>query len=212
MNIVMLGAPGSGKGTQATRLSARFNIPHISSGDIFRKNIMEKTPVGLEAKSYIDKGNLVPDDITVKIIKERLTQGDCKDGFILDGFPRTIVQAAALERIVKIDLVVSIDIGAEKLIERLRGRRVCPNCNESYHTDYLGGKTTCAKCGAALVIRSDDDEQTVHERIAVYQKQTAPLKGYYEDKGTLFSVVSEGGIDAVQAIIAAKIARLKEND
>lgn len=211
MNIVMLGAPGAGKGTQATRLSARFNIPHISTGDIFRKNIKEQTPVGLEAKSYIDNGNLVPDDVTIRIVEARLKQIDCKDGFILDGFPRTQVQAEALEKIAKIDLVVSIEIAAEKLIERLRGRRVCPNCNESYHVEYLEGKNTCAKCGTVLTIRDDDEEQTVHERLAVYQRQTSPLKEYYEDKKILFSVISEGGIEAVQSKIVSKVAEIKDN-
>jgi len=198
MNIIMLGAPGAGKGTQAVRLSEKYKIPHISTGDIFRKNIKEQTPIGLVAKSYIDKGQLVPDEVTVNIVKQRLEEKDCKNGYILDGFPRTVYQAEELDKITNIDKVVNIDIELTKLIKRLTGRRVCSVCGESFHIDFLNGETTCNKCGGILIQRKDDSEETINNRINVYSKQTLPLIKFYKRQGKLLNIVSEGGIDAVQ--------------
>ena len=145
MNVILLGAPGAGKGTQATRISSRYNLPHISTGDIFRANIKNQTEIGVLAKSYIDKGQLVPDEVTCKIVETRLTEKDCENGYLLDGFPRTIAQAEELEKFNKIDCVINIDIDFSYLMERLCGRRVCKDCGESYHVSKLNGKTDCAK-------------------------------------------------------------------
>jgi adenylate kinase len=191
MNIILLGAPGAGKGTQATKIADRYALPHISTGDIFRENIKNQTEIGLLAKSFIDKGQLVPDEVTCKIVEERISRADCKDGYMLDGFPRTIAQAEALEKITKIDLVINIDVDFSLLMERLCGRRVCKNCGESYHVSRLDGATTCARCGGELYQRKDDNPETVQKRLNVYNAQTAPLIDYYKTKGLLFNVVSD---------------------
>ena len=205
MNIILLGAPGAGKGTQAVRLAERYSIPHISTGDIFRSNIKEKTPIGLVAKSYIDKGQLVPDEVTIQIVRERLAKDDCKNGYLLDGFPRTVAQAEALDGVSEVDAVVNIDVPLEKLLNRITGRRVCSVCGESYHIDYLGGKRVCSKCNGELIQRADDNEQTVKSRLEVYTKQTAPLVEYYSGKGVLVTVDGDGGIDAEFEEITAKL-------
>ena len=166
MNIILLGAPGAGKGTQAAYLVNKYNLPHISTGDIFRSNIKERTEIGLIAKSFIDKGQLVPDDVTVKIVQLRLQEKDCENGFLLDGFPRTIYQAEALSKITDIDYVIDIEIPFERLLHRLTGRRVCPVCKASYHVDFLAGNEVC-ECGAKLIHRDDDTEETVSKRINV---------------------------------------------
>ncbi len=188
MNIVLLGAPGAGKGTQASLIAEQYQIPHISTGDIFRKNIKEQTPIGVVAKSYIDKGDLVPDDVTVEIVKNRLEEDDCKNGFILDGFPRNVYQAEALLKIAELDVVLDVDVPLEDLMARLTGRRVCSGCGESYHVSTLGGRNTCAKCGENLYQRADDNEQTVSERLEVYRENTQPLIDYYKSKKLLKSV------------------------
>lgn len=205
MNIVLLGAPGAGKGTQAVRLAERYNIPHISTGDIFRYNIKNETPIGKVAKSYIDKGQLVPDEVTVQIVKERLEQDDCKNGYLLDGFPRTVAQAQELDKISEVDAVANIDVPFGKLMRRITGRRLCALCGSSYHIDGLAGKTTCQKCGGELVQRADDNEQTVKNRLDVYTAQTQPLIGYYEEKGKLVTVDGDGEIDAVFNLIIARL-------
>ncbi len=197
MNIILLGAPGAGKGTQAVRLAARYKIPHISTGDIFRYNIKNQTPVGMLAKSYIDKGQLVPDEVTVRIVRERLEMDDCKNGYLLDGFPRTVEQAKALDGFSAIDAVVNVDVPLGKLMKRITGRRVCGKCGESHHVDYLGGKNVCAKCGGELIQRADDNEETVGKRLDVYVSQTAPLAAYYEKKGVLLTVDGDGEIEEV---------------
>ena len=188
MKIVLLGAPGAGKGTQAFEISKKYGLPHISTGDIFRKNIKEQTPIGVVAKSYIDKGNLVPDDVTIEIVKNRLEEEDCKKGFILDGFPRNLYQAEALAEFAKIDAVLDIDVPIDCLTVRLIGRRICSGCGESYHVSTLGGRTTCAKCGEKLYQRADDNEETVTGRLSVYRNQTQPLIDYYSVKGLLKKV------------------------
>ena len=205
MKVILLGAPGAGKGTQAVRLAKRYNIPHISTGDIFRSNIKERTPIGIVAKSYIDKGQLVPDEVTIQIVKERLEKDDCKNGYLLDGFPRTVSQAEALDGFSEIDSVVNIDVPLHKLMRRITGRRVCGKCGESYHIDYLDGSTSCRKCDGELIQRADDNEETVGKRLEVYEKQTAPLIDHYKSKGKLIDVDGDGDIDSV---FAATVERL----
>ena len=205
MNIILLGAPGAGKGTQAVRLAEKYGIPHISTGDIFRSNIKGQTPIGIVAKSYIDKGQLVPDEVTIQIVKERLEKEDCKNGYLLDGFPRTVSQAEALDTFSKVEAVVNVDVPLGKLLKRITGRRVCAKCGESYHVDYLEGKTTCAKCGADLIQRADDNEATVQARLEVYEKQTAPLIEYYASKGVLLTVDGDGDIEKVFNSICEKL-------
>lgn len=197
MNIILLGAPGAGKGTQAVRLAEKYKIPHISTGDMFRYNIKNQTPVGLLAKSYIDKGQLVPDEVTVRIVRERLEKDDCKNGYLLDGFPRTVEQAEALGEFSEVDAVVNVDVPMHKLLKRITGRRVCGKCGESYHVDYLGGKTTCLKCDGELIQRADDNEETVGKRLEVYVTQTAPLVEYYGNKGLLVTIDGDGEIEEV---------------
>lgn len=206
MNIILLGAPGAGKGTQAAYLVNKFALPHISTGDIFRSNIKQRTEIGLIAKSYIDKGQLCPDDVTVKIVELRLENEDCKNGFLLDGFPRTVPQAEALSKITDIDYVIDIEIPFEKLLYRLTGRRVCSKCGASYHVDYLNGKRTC-DCGAELIHRDDDTEATVSNRINVYTQQTQPLIDYYRERGKLISVNGDQAAEAVFEEIVKKLGK-----
>ncbi len=191
MHIILLGAPGAGKGTQATKISDRYALPHISTGDIFRENMKNETEIGLLAKSFIDKGQLVPDEVTCKIVEERIQRPDCEKGFMLDGFPRTIPQAEALDKITHIDLVINIDVAFDEVMERLCGRRVCKDCGESYHVSTLNGAITCSRCGGELYQRKDDNPETVQSRLEVYSAQTAPLIDYYAKKGVLFTVVSK---------------------
>lgn len=205
MKVILLGAPGAGKGTQAVRLAKRYNIPHISTGDIFRSNIKERTPIGIVAKSYIDKGQLVPDEVTIQIVKERLEKDDCKNGYLLDGFPRTVSQAEALDGFSEIDSVVNIDVPLHKLMRRITGRRVCGKCGESYHIDYLDGSTSCRKCDGELIQRADDNKETVGKRLEVYEKQTAPLIDHYKSKGKLIDVDGDGDIDSVFAAIVERL-------
>ncbi len=204
MNVILLGAPGAGKGTQATRLAEKYCIPHISTGDIFRENIKKQTPIGVVAKSYIDKGQLVPDEVTVEIVKQRLAKDDCKNGYLLDGFPRNVFQAEELDKFSNVEVVVNIDVDLNKLLKRITGRRVCP-CGESYHVDFLNGKTTCAKCGAELYQRADDNEETVGSRLSVYKNQTAPLIEYYEKQQKLLVINGDKAIDEVFAEIVEKL-------
>ena len=204
MNIIFLGPPGAGKGTQAQRVCDELKIPQISTGDILRSAIKEETPVGLKAKAYVESGKLVPDEILVEIIKDRLAQDDCKTGYILDGFPRTVPQAEALEKIAKIDVVVEIAVADEALVQRLSGRRVCLNCGATYHVSTLGGKTTCDKCGEPLIQRKDDNPETVQNRLNVYHSQTAPLIRFYQERGLLKTFDGMQDIDVVyQSIMDA---------
>ena len=204
MNIIFLGPPGAGKGTQAQRVCDELKIPQISTGDILRRAIKEETPVGLKAKAYVESGKLVPDEILVEIIKDRLAQDDCKPGYILDGFPRTVPQAEALEKIAKIDVVVEIAVADEALVKRLSGRRVCLNCGATYHVSTLGGKTTCDKCGEELIQRKDDNPETVQNRLNVHHSQTAPLISFYQERGLLKTFDGMQDIDVVyQSIMDA---------
>ena len=209
MNVILLGAPGAGKGTQATKISDAYQLPHISTGDIFRENIKNQTPIGLEAKSYIDKGQLVPDEVTCRIVEDRLQKPDCKEGYMLDGFPRTIAQAEALDKITKIDLVINIDVDFSLLMERLCGRRVCKECGESYHVSKLNGETKCSRCGGELYQRKDDNPETVQSRLDVYNAQTAPLIEYYTKKGLLFNVGGNVSPEEVFAVISKKLDSVK---
>lgn len=206
MNVILLGAPGAGKGTQATKLVEKYNIPHISTGDIFRANIKNQTPIGVVAKSYIDKGQLVPDEVTVEIVKNRLNEEDCKNaGYLLDGFPRNTFQAEELDKFSNVEKVVNINVDLNKLLKRITGRRVCSKCGESYHIDFLNGKTICERCGAELIQRADDNEETVGKRLAVYSEQTKPLIEYYEKAGKLVTVDGDKSIDEVFTEICEKL-------
>lgn len=193
-NIILLGAPGAGKGTQAALIAEEYKVPHISTGDILRRNIKEGTPLGLKAKSYIDAGGLVPDEVVIGLVEDRLREADCANGYILDGFPRTIAQAEALDKVARIDLAINIDVPFETIIERLGGRRVCV-CGETYHVSMLNGETNCRKCGKPLFIRDDDKPETVKKRLDTYEKQTAPLINYYGAQGKLVNVKAVNSIE-----------------
>ena len=203
MNLIFLGPPGAGKGTQAVRVCERLGIPQISTGDILRRAIKNETPTGLAAKSYIDKGQLVPDSVVIDIVRERLVQDDCKNGYLLDGFPRTVAQAEALEGFAKIDAVVDIDVSDEKLVERLSGRRVCLSCGGTYHVSQLNGSMTCAKCGNELIQRADDKAETVLSRLTVYHAQTEPLIDFYTQRGLLKEINGAQPMDECYAAIMA---------
>ena len=194
MNLILLGAPGSGKGTQAENIVEALGIPAISTGNIIRENLKNETELGLKAKSFMDAGDLVPDEVVIEIIKDRLDKDDAKGGFVLDGFPRTVPQAKALDAMgVKIDKVIEIDVPFEKIEARLTGRRVCESCGASFHTLYKAPKVegVCDICGQALVIRKDDSPETVKSRLAVYEEQTAPLVDYYTETGKLVKVIGQ---------------------
>jgi len=209
-----MGPPGSGKGTQAEFLTEKLNIPHISTGDMFRKAIEEETKLGKKANEYLDSGSLVPDDITVGIVRERLEHPDCEGGFLLDGFPRTVVQAEALDGILKdmgssIDAVINIQVSREELIRRLTGRRICRECGATYHVIFNPPKVknTCDKCGGELYQRKDDTEETIVNRLEVYKQQTEPLIEYYENKGLLKNINGNQIIREVLNEIGSKIGR-----
>ena len=193
MRIILLGPPGAGKGTQARTITKKLGIPHISTGDILRQASSQKTPLGLKAKDYMNRGHLVPDDLMINIIKERIKREDCKKGFLLDGFPRTIPQAEALEKISHIDKAIKLRIENEVAIERLSGRRTCEDCSAMYHVIYISPKREgiCDKCGGELIIREDDRKEAILERLEVYREETRPLIKYYEKKGLL--VIIDGG-------------------
>jgi len=208
-HIILIGAPGAGKGTQATVLSGMLGIPHVSSGDLFRDNLKRETPLGLQAKSYMEKGELVPDDVTVAMVRDRLSQADCNDrGAILDGFPRTVEQARALDEVLaqdgkKIDTVIYFQVSEAALVERLTGRRICRNCQAVYHTLFNPPKVegVCDVCGGELYQRADDQPETVKNRLQVYFEQTLPLIDFYKQKGLLHTVDGQQDIEAVRAAL-----------
>ncbi len=212
MKIIMLGAPGAGKGTQAKMIADKYQIPHISTGDIFRANIKNGTELGKEAKKYMDQGLLVPDELTVKILLDRVAQPDCANGYVLDGFPRTIPQAEVLDKALtelndKIDYAINVDVPDENIVKRMSGRRACVACGATYHIEHIPPKKegVCDKCGESLILRDDDKPETVLNRLKVYHDQTQPLIDFYTRKGVLKSV--DGTVD-MQDVFAAIVAIL----
>jgi adenylate kinase len=211
MRLIMLGAPGAGKGTQAAKVAESLHIPHISTGDIFRANIKNGTELGKKAKAFMDAGKLVPDELTCDLVADRLAQSDCSEGFILDGFPRTIPQAEALEEVLKklgtkIDYAVNIDVPDEAIVSRMSGRRACVGCGATYHIVYNPPKTenVCDVCGQTLILRDDDKPETVQTRLKVYHDQTQPLIDFYSGKGALVTVDGTMGLeDVFKAILKA---------
>ena len=207
MKLILLGAPGAGKGTQAEVLCKKLSIPTISTGNILRAAIKDGTPTGLKAKAFMEAGQLVPDEVIIGIITERLAQDDCRNGFILDGVPRTIAQAEALEKAgIRFDDVISIEISDETIVERMAGRRVCEHCGATYHLVAVPPKTpgVCDKCGGKLIQRHDDEPETVLARLEVYHKETEPLKGFYAERGLLKSVENQPTLaETSQAILRA---------
>lgn len=200
MKIIMLGAPGAGKGTQAKKIADKYNIPHISTGDIFRANIKNGTELGKKAKEYMDKGLLVPDELTLSLIMDRFKSDDCKNGYVLDGFPRTIPQAEALDEALtnageKIDYAINVEVPDENIVNRMSGRRACVDCGATYHIAYAptSKEGICDKCGGGLILRDDDKPETVLKRLGVYHEQTQPLIDYYTEAGILKEV--DGTID-----------------
>ena len=205
MKLIFLGPPGAGKGTQAVKIAATFQIAHISTGDMLRAEIREGTQLGLEAKGLIDRGELVPDDVILGMVKNRIQREDCKNGFLFDGFPRTIAQAEALEAISPIDYVINIEVPVERLISRISGRRMCADCGAGYHVSTYA-ESNC-KCGSALYQREDDKEETVRNRLVVYERSTKPLIEFYTKKGLLHTVNGDASIDLVDAEIRAVLAK-----
>ncbi len=204
MKIIMLGAPGAGKGTQAKKIADRYGIPHISTGDIFRANIKNGTELGMKAKSYMDAGNLVPDSLTLELVMDRIHQDDCQNGYVFDGFPRTIPQAEALEEALRadgqsIDYAIDIEVPDENIVTRMSGRRACLGCGATYHTVFAPPKTegVCDRCGGELTIRDDDKPETVNKRLGVYHQQTQPLIDFYQDKGCLAQVDGTKDVEEV---------------
>ncbi len=210
MKIIMLGAPGAGKGTQAKMIADKYMVPHISTGDIFRLNIKNGTELGMEAKKYMDQGQLVPDELTVKILLDRVAKDDCKNGYVLDGFPRTIPQAEVLDEALtklgdKIDYAIDVDVPDENIINRMSGRRACVNCGATYHMVHVPPKKEgiCDTCGSELILRDDDKPETVKNRLKVYHDQTQPLIDFYTEKGILKSVDGTQDMNDVFAAIVA---------
>ena len=215
--VILLGAPGSGKGTQAEKIVQKYNIVHISTGDMFRANIKNKTPIGLLAQEYTSTGRLVPDGIVIDMFKNRLAQSDCTQGALLDGFPRTLDQAKALEALIGdtyIPIVISLEVSDKTVVDRLTGRRSCPVCNAIYHVTFTPPKKEgiCDKCGAALITRNDDTEKTVKDRLQVFHEQIGPLKSYYVQKGILTEVNGEAGSEATTAGCFAAIDAALQKD
>ena len=217
MYILLMGPPGAGKGTQAERLIREYGIPQISTGDMFRAAVKSGTPLGKEAKSYMDKGALVPDSVTVGIVKERLAQEDCKDGWILDGFPRTTAQAASLDSIlhemgISLTAVLGINANREDLVKRVSGRLVCRKCSASFHRDFRPPKQqgVCDNCGGELYQRADDNEKTIRSRLAVYDEQTKPLIDYYKMSGCYVDIDGDPSMDEVFSDIKGSLAKAKK--
>ena len=215
MNILLMGAPGAGKGTQAAELVKSLNIPHISTGDMFRKAVKEGTAMGLEAKKYMDSGNLVPDEVTIGIVRERLSESDCEKGFMLDGFPRTVGQAEALDGILKdlgrkLDAAIDIEVPFDILADRITGRRICKSCGATYHVKYHAPKKegVCDLDGGELYQRKDDNIDTVQNRLSVYENSTAPLLDYYKNQGVLVEVDGNRQSEEVTKDILARLENL----
>ena len=212
MKLVIFGPPSAGKGTQAQKLSKKYGIPQIATGDLLREHVAKKTPIGLKVKAILDAGKLGPDDLIVQIIKERVSQPDCRNGYLLDGFPRTMNQAKELEKMTDIDLVLNIGVDTELLVERAVGRRICPKCAAVYHVTFNPPKKTgvCDKCGSNLIQRDDDKEETIRKRLKVYQEQTEPLIEHYRKKGKLMNIDGSLGIDGVFEQMVRAVDRLEK--
>ena len=213
MNLILMGAPGAGKGTQAEIISEKFKIPAISTGGILRDAIKNETELGKMAKSYMDSGSLVPDDIVIGIVKEHLSSDTCKNGFILDGFPRSVAQAEALEAFnVKIDAALTIEVADEKIIERMSGRRICSSCGASFHVKYKPSavENVCDKCEAPLFIRSDDEAATVKHRLETYHNQTEPLKKFYSERGLLIEVEGQEELSDTTKLVSDALAKFEK--
>lgn len=212
MKLVVFGPPSAGKGTQAQKLSQTYGIPQVSTGDLLRKAVADQTPLGKKVKSYLDQGKLGPDPLIVELIKDRVSKPDCRNGYLLDGFPRTMNQAKELEKMADIDLVLNIAVDQEILVERAVGRRSCPKDGSVYHVSFNPPKKdlVCDKCGTALVQRDDDKEDTVRNRLKVYQEQTAPLIEYYRKKGKIVDIEGTGGIEAVFERMVKAIGSMKK--
>lgn len=210
MKLVIFGPPSAGKGTQAQKLSQKYGIPQVSTGDLLRKAVADKTPLGMKVKSYLDQGKLGPDDLIVKLIQERVSKPDCRKGYLLDGFPRTIGQARELDKMTDVDVVLNIVVDFDVLLERAVGRRSCPKCGAVYHVKFNPPKSAgvCDKCSSQLVQRDDDKEETVRNRLKVYQEQTAPLVEHYRKKGKIVDIDGSRGIDAVFGQMVDAIGRL----
>lgn len=211
MNLILMGAPGAGKGTQAEIISEKFQIPAISTGEILRAAIKAGTELGKTAQSFMDSGNLVPDEVVIGIIKEHLSSDACKNGFILDGFPRSVAQAEALESFgVKIDAVLAIEVEDERIVARMGGRRVCPTCGASYHVSYNppAKEGICDKCSAGLIIRKDDAAETVRNRLVTYHNQTEPLKAFYAERDLLIVVEGQEELDDTTRLVSEALAKI----
>jgi adenylate kinase len=212
MKLIIFGPPSAGKGTQAQRLSKKYGIPQVATGDLLREAVAKKTPLGVKIKSYLDTGKLGPDDLIVQLIRDRVSLPDCADGYLLDGFPRTMGQAKELDKMTQVDLVLNIVVDMEVLVERAIGRRICPKCAAVYHVKFNKSKKegVCDKCGTSLIQRDDDKEETVRKRLKVYQEQTAPLVEHFKAKGNLVAVDGSKGIEDVFAQMTTAIDRLKK--
>ncbi|GFE59210.1 adenylate kinase [Geobacter sp. AOG1] len=217
MNIILLGPPGAGKGTQAKILAKKFKIPQISTGDILRGAVKDQTPMGIKAKGFMDAGALVPDSVVVGIVEERLAKEDCFDGFILDGFPRTVAQADALKEMLvshgkAVEHVISVDVNKEELLQRITGRRTCKGCGRGYHTVFDPPRVDdkCDECGDGLYQRDDDSEETMRKRLDVYEEQTAPLVTYYSNESLLRSIRGTGSIEEIQQAILRILEGVRE--
>lgn len=208
VNLILLGAPGAGKGTQAEKISDSYNMPIIGTGDLIRNAVKEETPIGIEAKEYMESGQLVPDEIVINLLKERMQKDDAQDGFILDGFPRNVVQAETLKDMgIKIDRVINIDVPDDKIIARLSGRRVCGKCGSSYHIEYKKPEkdNICDRCGGELIVRKDDEPEVIKNRLEVYHEQTKPLISFYENMGILKTVVGQEEIEDTTRLTLAAV-------
>lgn len=213
MRVVFLGAPGVGKGTQAERIAAQFHVAKLSTGDLLREAVRNQTALGLEAKSYMDQGKLVPDAVVIGLVRERLADPSCTNGFVLDGFPRTVPQAEALGSVllskgITLDRVVNFQVSREDIVKRLSGRRSCPKCQSTFHVDFAVPKVSgiCDRCGEPLVQRSDDRREAIETRLTVYDEQTAPLVRFYQDRGLLFQLEASGTVDAVFQHLSRELA------
>ena len=213
MRVVFLGAPGVGKGTQADRIAAQYHVAKLSTGDLLREAVRNQTALGLEAKSYMDQGKLVPDAVVIGLVKERLADPSCTNGFVLDGFPRTVPQAEALGSVllskgITLDRVVNFQVSREDIVKRLSGRRSCPKCQSTFHVDFAVPKVSgiCDRCGESLVQRSDDRREAIETRLTVYDEQTAPLVRFYQDRGLLFQLEASGTVDAVFQHLSRELA------